>query len=41
MKQSAFRVVVIDGQGGRMGRQLVEEILRLLPEAELTAMAPT
>ena len=38
MKQSAFRVVVIDGQGGRMGRQLVEEILRLLPEAELTAI---
>lgn len=33
-----MRIVIIDGQGGRIGRQLVENVLRVFPEAELTAV---
>lgn len=35
---TACRIVVIDGQGGKIGRQLVEEIRASLPEAEITAV---
>lgn len=31
-----MRVLVIDGQGGGLGRQLVTAITALCPEAELT-----
>lgn len=34
----ACRIVVIDGQGGKIGRQLVESIRLALPEAEITAV---
>ncbi len=34
----ACKIVVIDGQGGRIGRQLVEAIRISLPDAELTAV---
>ena len=33
-----MRVLVIDGQGGGLGRQLVTAITALCPEAELTAV---
>lgn len=33
-----MNILVIDGQGGRVGRQLVEEILRKAPEADLMAV---
>ena len=33
-----MRVLVIDGQGGRLGRKLVEEIRALCPQAEITAV---
>ncbi len=33
-----MRVTVIDGQGGRLGRQLVEAILARYPDCELTAV---
>ncbi len=33
-----MRVAVIDGQGGRLGRQLVEAILVRYPDAEITAV---
>jgi hypothetical protein len=33
-----MRVTVIDGQGGRLGRQLVEAILARCPEHEITAI---
>lgn len=33
-----MRVTVIDGQGGRLGRQLVETILARHPEHEVTAV---
>ncbi len=32
------KILVIDGQGGRLGRKLTEEIRRVLPEAEITAI---
>ncbi|MBR6321943.1 MAG: DUF3842 family protein [Lachnospiraceae bacterium] len=32
------RIVVIDGQGGNIGRQLVKMILERFPDAELTAV---
>ena len=33
-----MKVYVIDGQGGRLGQLLVEEILREVPECDLTAV---
>jgi hypothetical protein len=33
-----MRIVVIDGQGGRIGRQLVEAILARYPDCTLTAV---
>lgn len=33
-----MKLVVIDGQGGRLGRMLVEGILERFPEASLTAV---
>ena len=33
-----MRILVIDGQGGRLGRKLVESIRRACPEAEITAV---
>lgn len=33
-----MNILVIDGQGGRLGRKLVESIRRLCPEAELTVV---
>ena len=32
------KILVIDGQGGRLGRKLAEEIRKVLPEAEITAI---
>ena len=32
------RILVIDGQGGRLGRQLVKEIAERWPQCELTAV---
>lgn len=33
-----MKILVIDGQGGRLGRKLTEEIRKVLPEAEITAI---
>ena len=33
-----MRIVVVDGQGGKLGKQLTERILSALPQAELTAV---
>ena len=33
-----MKILVIDGQGGRLGRKLTEEIRKALPEAEITAI---
>ena len=33
-----MKIVVIDGQGGKIGKQLVEEILKTAPHAEITAV---
>lgn len=33
-----YKIVVIDGQGGRIGQQLTEGLLAALPEAELIAV---
>lgn len=33
-----MRILIIDGQGGRIGKQLVESILKNYPQAELTAI---
>ena len=33
-----MRILVIDGQGGRLGRRLLENIRKVCPEAELTAV---
>lgn len=33
-----LKIVIIDGQGGRMGQMLVEELKRALPEHELIAI---
>ena len=32
------KIVVIDGQGGRLGKLLVEEVKARLPQAELLAV---
>ena len=33
-----MRILVIDGQGGRLGRKLLENIRKTCPEAEITAV---
>ena len=33
-----MNILIIDGQGGRMGRSLVEEIRKICPEAVITAV---
>ncbi|MBQ6267448.1 MAG: DUF3842 family protein [Clostridia bacterium] len=33
-----MRIVVVDGQGGKLGKQLTERIRSALPQAELTAV---
>ena len=33
-----MRILVIDGQGGRLGRKLLESIRKVCPEAEITAV---
>ena len=33
-----MNILVLDGQGGRMGRTLTEEIRKICPEAEITAV---
>ena len=33
-----MKILVIDGQGGRLGRKLAEEIRKALPEADITAI---
>ena len=33
-----MNILIIDGQGGRMGRSLVEEIRKICPGAEITAV---
>ena len=32
------KIVIIDGQGGRLGKLLVEEVRTRLPQAELLAI---
>ncbi len=32
------RILIIDGQGGLLGKQLVEAVRRIIPEAEITAV---
>lgn len=34
----AFSIVIIDGQGGKLGKELVEKIRLRIPEAEITAV---
>lgn len=33
-----MRIVIIDGQGGRVGRQLIEAVLKIEPNADITAI---
>ena len=33
-----MRILVIDGQGGRLGRKLTEEIRKAVPDADITAI---
>ena len=33
-----MRILVIDGQGGRLGRKLLEDIRKVCPEAEISAV---
>lgn len=32
------KIVIIDGQGGKMGRRLIEELLAIVPDADITAV---
>ena len=34
----AKKILIIDGQGGMLGRQLVESVKKAVPEAEITAV---
>lgn len=38
MKEGSPRILVIDGQGGRIGRLLIEALLQRLPDARITAV---
>ena len=33
-----MRILIIDGQGGRLGRKLTEEIRKAVPDADITAI---
>ena len=33
-----MNILVIDGQGGKLGRKLIESIRKVCPEAEITAV---
>ena len=33
-----MKVLIVDGQGGRLGKQLVKEVLERFPQAELSAV---
>ena len=33
-----MKILVIDGQGGRLGRKLLESIRKACPEAEISAV---
>ena len=33
-----MKIVIIDGQGGKMGKMIVEQLKEILPECELTAI---
>ena len=35
-----MKIVVIDGQGGRLGRKLIEGIRKICPEEEILAIGP-
>jgi len=38
LERRSMKILVIDGQGGRLGRKLVESIRETCPEAEITAV---
>ena len=38
MAKHKMNILVIDGQGGRLGRKLVESIRKAFPEADITAV---
>lgn len=38
MSTETLRILVVDGQGGMVGRQMVEAIKRMIPTAEITAV---
>lgn len=33
-----MKILIVDGQGGRLGKQLVKEVLERFPQAQLTAV---
>ncbi len=37
-EESALNVLVVDGQGGMLGKQMVEAVRKLIPDAEITAV---
>lgn len=37
-KIAKLRILVVDGQGGMVGKQMVEAIKKIMPEAEITAV---
>ena len=37
-EESALNVLVVDGQGGMLGKQMVEAVRKLIPNAEITAV---
>lgn len=38
MSAENLKILVVDGQGGMLGRQMVEAIKRMIPTAEITAV---
>lgn len=37
-EENALNVLVVDGQGGMLGKQMVEAVRKLVPDAEITAV---
>lgn len=37
-EENALNVLVVDGQGGMLGKQMVEAVRKLIPDAEITAV---